>query len=229
MKNLFFKLFVILIGVLIAAAVALTFTLDSIVKSNIERISSELLDTEVTVDRVNISILGRSGSIQGFHIANPEGFEEGTALQIKSVNLEIDPVSLLFNPVIVRLVEIEELELSYQLTARGSNLGRLAGNLPDPDEADDDARQIIIERLLMENTELEIRVPLEDVEPLHVSLDRFEQTDIGHDVENDLNNTMRILFDILLSEVESQARAKLIEEGGTRILDEIEGFLRDLF
>jgi len=229
MKNLFFKLFVILIGVLIVTAVVLSFTLDSIVKSNIERISSELLETEVTVDRVHISIFGRSGSIQGIHIANPEGFEEGTALQIKSVNLEIKPGSLLFDPVIVNLLEIEELELSYQLTARGSNLGRLAGNLPGPDEVGDEGRQVIIERLLMENTELEIRVPMEDVEPVYVSLDRFEQTDIGHDVNNDLENTMRILFDVLLSEIESQARSKLIEEGGTRILDEIEGLLRDLF
>ena len=229
MKNLFLKVLVITFGVLIAAAVVLTFTLDSIVKSNIEDISSELLDTEVTVDRVRISLIGRSGSIQGIHIANPEGFEEGTALQIKSVNLEVNPGSLLFDPVIVNLLEIQKLELSYQLTPRGSNLGRLADNLPDPEEADDDARQLIIQRLLMENTELDIRIPLEDVEPVYVSLERFEQADIGQDVDNDLENTMRILFEILLSEVESQTREKLIKEGGTRILDEIEGFFRDLF
>ena len=229
MKNLFLKFLVITFGVLIAAAVILTFTLDSIVKSNIEDLSSELLETEVTVDRVRISLLGRAGSIQGLHIANPEGFEEGTALQFTSMNLEVSAGSLLSGPVIVNLLEIEELELFYQLSARGSNLGRLAGNLPDPDETGVEGRQIIIERLLMENTELEIRVPMENMEPVHVSLERFEQTDIGRDVNNDLEATMTILFDELLSEIESQARNKLVEEVGSGILDEIEGFLRDLF
>ncbi len=223
------KILLILIGVVIAAAVALTFTIDSIVKSNIERISSELLDTDVTVDRVQISILGWSGSIRGLHIANPEGFEEDTALQIKSVNMEIDPLTLLFDPVNIKHLEIEEMELSYQLTARGSNLGRLAGNLPAPDEAGDDGRQVLIDRLLMDNTILEVRVPLEDMEPVRLTLDRFEQTNIGHDANNDLKAILQILFDILLDEVERQARAKLVEEGGSRILDEIEGFLRDLF
>jgi hypothetical protein len=125
--------------------------------------------------------------------------------------------------------EIEELELSYELTRSGSNLGTLAGNLPPADEAGDDGRRLIVERLLMENTELEIRVPLEDMETVRISLDRFEQTDIGHDGNNDLEATLQILFDVLLSEIESQARDKLIEEGGSRILDEIEDFFRDLF
>ncbi len=229
MMKTIFKISTALLGLLLISAIILTFTLDSIVKSNIERVSSDLLDTEVTVESVRLSLLSGSGSISGIQIANPDGFDGETALRIKSVRTEMDPSLFLSDPVVVKLIEIEELELSYELTSRGSNLGTLAGNLPPQDETGTDGRQIVIDRLLMDNTRLEVRVPLEDMEPVQLTLDRFEQTNIGHEENNDLETTLQILFEVLLDEVESQARAKLVEEGGSRILDRIEDFFRDLF
>jgi hypothetical protein len=229
MKRSFLKIIAVFLGLLLIAAIVITFTLDRILKSNIEQISSEILATEVTVDRVSISPLSGTGTIRGLRIANPEGFEDETALQIKSVHMELNLSSLLTEPVIVHLVEIEELDLSYQIGRSGSNLGKLGSNLSSHTETAGEGRQVIIERLLMDNTQLEIRVDLDDIEPVHLILDRFEQTNIGHDENNDLEDTLKILFEILLDEVESQSRAKLIEEGGSRILDEIENFFRELF
>ena len=67
------KFILIPAGVLILIAVILTFTIDSIVRSAIESRGSDILQTELSVDNVSISLLSGSGSIEGLSIANPDG------------------------------------------------------------------------------------------------------------------------------------------------------------
>ena len=59
------KFILIPAGVLILIAIILTFTIDSIVRSAIESNGSDILQTELSVDNVSISLLSGSGSIEG--------------------------------------------------------------------------------------------------------------------------------------------------------------------
>lgn len=68
-----FQVLVALIVIFAIGALVLSFSLDGIVKSNLEDTTSEMLDTAVEVNEVGISILDGSGTIDGFIIHNPQG------------------------------------------------------------------------------------------------------------------------------------------------------------
>ncbi len=230
MKRLF-KIAVYTFVAIIVIVFGLSLTLDSIVKSNIESTGSELLHTNMTVDRVSLSLFQRHGSLNGIQIENPEGFESGDALRIHSINIRMNPFSLLAGTVVIEELEIQNLEIFFQLWATGSNLGRLRSNLqeqvPEPD--DTDTRNIIIDRFLMQETSLTVHVDVEDVDPFTATLSQVERTGIGRDEETDLNGVMKIVLDEILREAAREGRNIMLREGGRRLLDQAEDAIRNLF
>jgi hypothetical protein len=72
------------------------------------------------------------------------------------------------------------------------------------------------------------KVDIAEIEPVYFTLERFEQTGIGTG-ENGLRPVLKTVYEMILDEVESQARARLVEEGGARLREEIESLFRDLF
>lgn len=231
MRNPVLKIVGFIAAIAIILVVALTLSIDYIIKSNIETTGSEVLQTELTVDNVSLSIFRGTGSISGIKIANPEGFEEGDALTVLSVDLRMKPFSIFSNTVIIEELEIQNLEILYRLQPGGSNLGTLNQNLqshiPDPDETADIF--VVIDRFLMEETSLTISIDIEDVEPVTATLDRVEITGIGRDEATDAAEAMRIILEAILTEAAREGRNRLIEAGGRRLLDEAEDALRDLF
>jgi hypothetical protein len=226
-----FKIVVYLIVALILLTFGLTLTLDSIVKSNIESTGSELLQTDMTVDRVSLSLFQRHGSLNGIQIENPEGFESGDALRIHSIDIRMNPFSLLSGTVVIEELEIQNLEIFFQLKATGSNLGRLRSNLQEqvPETGDTATKNIIIDRFLMQETSLTVHVDVEDVEPFTATLTQVERTGIGRDEETDLNGVMKIVLDEILQEAAREGRNIMLREGGRRLLDQAEDAIRNLF
>ena len=73
---------VIVVVLLIAAGVGtwyLLSNLDSIVKAAVEKVGSDVTGTEVTLDNVEISLTSGKGSLLGFRMTNPSGFEADEA------------------------------------------------------------------------------------------------------------------------------------------------------
>ncbi|MCC5914043.1 MAG: AsmA family protein [Balneolaceae bacterium] len=205
-----------------------SFSLNQMIKSQIEEAASEMTGTEVTIDRLSLSLLGGTGSVSGFTIANPEGFDGDHALSIESATLRMEPRALFSDPVVVKSVEIEELSISYQLSTSGTNFGQIRSNLEDH-TADQEGRDLIIERLLMEETTATLSVDGADLDQLEFTLSRIERTDIGREGDRSLETTLMELLTIILSEVDDEVIDQIREEAGSRILDEIEGLLDGLF
>jgi len=231
MRNRALKVGVFFLVLVIIFVIALTLSIDRIVKSNIEKTGSEILQTEVTVDNVSLSIFRGTGSINGFNIANPEGYEEGNAFTVLSVDIKMKPFSIFSNTVVIEDLVIQNLEVFYRLQPGGSNIGTLNQNLqshiPDPDETTDIF--VIIDRFLMDETSLTVSIDIEDVEPVTATLPRVEITGIGRDEATMASEAMSIILEAILTEAAREGRNRLLEEGGRRLLDEAGDVLRDLF
>lgn len=231
MKKRVLKIVGFIVLLIILSVLFLTLSIDYIVKSNIETTGSEVLQTQLTVDNVSISIFRGTGSIQGIKIANPDGYEEGDALTVLSLDLKMKPLSIFSNTVVIEDLEIQSLEILYRLQPGGSNLGTLNQNLqshvPDPDKTTDVF--VIIDRFLMEETSLTISIDIEGVEPVSATLPRVEHTGIGRNEETEAAEAMKIILESILTEAAREGRNRLIEEGGRRLLDEAGDALRDMF
>ena len=155
------KTLISVVFLLLLAGGGLFFYLDSIVKSGIEVVGSNLLGTAVTVDSVSLSPLSGQGSISGLRVENPEGFESQYAFELDSVLVSIDVNSVFTDAAEIESIVIMQPVITYETKIASDNIRTLLDNLDegdapssDPETEDDSAQQIIIREFRMVGSQL---------------------------------------------------------------------------
>tara|TARA_B110000444_G_scaffold239679_1_gene254309 strand:- start:1375 stop:2112 length:738 start_codon:yes stop_codon:yes gene_type:complete len=155
------KILISVVFLLLLVGGGLFFYLDSIVKSGIEVVGSNVLGTAVTVDSVSISPLSGQGSISGLRVENPEGFESQYAFELDSVLVNINVNSIFTDVAQVESVTIMQPIVTYETKITSDNIRTLLDNLSEGEvessdvetEADSD-QQLIIREFRMVDPQL---------------------------------------------------------------------------
>lgn len=130
------KTLISLLVVLVLAVGVAFFYIDSIVKSGIEIVGSEVLGTKVTVSSVSISPLNGKGTISGLTIANPEGFTSKNIMQLGEVTVALNIGSLTSDVIEIAEVTVIEPLITYETKITTDNMRALLANLPSTSESD---------------------------------------------------------------------------------------------
>ncbi len=129
MKKLIVRLLLIAI-VLVVLAVGLgIFFLGSIVKAGVEKVGPSVTGVPVKLDSASVSLLGGSSTLKGFVLGNPEGFKSTEAIKVGTVAVAVVPKSIFADKVIIHSIKVEAPEISYELSLKGSNLGKILDNV----------------------------------------------------------------------------------------------------
>ena len=123
-----FVIFVIVIALVAIAGV--TYYLDSIAKKAVEYGGSKALGVTTTVNKLHISLLDGSSSLDGFTIANPKGFSDENFMEITQAKVAIDIHSLLSDTVHIAGISLSGLQLSLEQSSQSSNVKSLLANIP---------------------------------------------------------------------------------------------------
>jgi len=231
MKNKFIKITAILVVALIILIVGVTLSIDRIVKSTVESIGSDMLQTSLTVDNISISILNGSGSIEGLRISNPEEFGEGDALVIESIYLELDIVSLLTDTTIVKQVTVNKMNATYKLQGTKSNFGRLMENMEQYSPAAEDEADsgLIIDYLLIDESSLVVDANIEALETITVNIPKAERRGIGREGNASVAATMKKSLGLILGRVAEKVTEALRDQGVDQLLDKAGDAIKNLF
>jgi len=108
--------------ILITALIVVIVYANTIVGSAIERAGSQALGTDVNVKFVSINPIAGSASISEISIANPQGYSEKNALELKGFSAEIDIVSLFSDVVKIKELRIDEPIVMLEQNVTGNNL-----------------------------------------------------------------------------------------------------------
>jgi hypothetical protein len=221
MKNKALKIVAGLAVVILAAILVITLSLDGMIKSGIEENGSELLQTQVTVDKVNISMFGGSGTIYGFTVQNPEEFSDEPALYIQEASMKVDLWSLITNQIVVNEVVVESPDLLFEQVGMGVNLKKLNDNM---DLASDEPSEtfLVIEYLLIEDAKVTVSSSLDRERTTEVTLAEFSLNDIGRDGNKTVKQSVRQVLKPLFQKAMEEA----LRSGVT---EQLENKVRDLF
>jgi hypothetical protein len=180
----------ILIGVgvlVVIVAVGLFFllgSLDSIVKAAVEKIGSDLTQTKVTLNDVNIEETSGKGVLRGFRVTNPDGFSDDDAFKFDEVSVTIDATTILSDPVVIKEIVIVGPQVVYEFGDRGSNLDRLNENVQSKAGSggggDSEGPKFVIENLFLRDGKVAVQAPLLE-EKISLPLPTIHLTDIGKD------------------------------------------------
>ena len=134
---------------LIAGAVAYLY-LDIGLRRRIENIASNALGTEVSVSGVILSPFSGRGSISELTVANPEGFSTPYAIELSSLDFEVDLDTVFADVIEIHSIVVHEARISYETRLITDNIRTLIDNIPtretDTAAGDGTARKRIIIR-----------------------------------------------------------------------------------
>ncbi len=99
--------------------------LNRIVKTGIEKVGPLVVGVPLTLDDVDISLLGGSFALQGFEVGNPEGFDSPRAAHVGRMRVDAELRTLLSDVVVIPLVEVARPELTVEFSGGTTNFGRI--------------------------------------------------------------------------------------------------------
>ena len=176
---------------IIVAAIAIYFLLNIVVEKGIEKVGSKITQTNVTVEKVSITPFTGVAEIQGFEIANPDGFHTFRAFALKKVRVDINLRSIVSNCVIFEDIAVHSPRATYEASLNGSNIGQIKSNVMSfidgmgKKESDSSSKQekppkmIRIDRFLFEEGTVDFSTTMLKGESLSVPLPEILLQDIG--------------------------------------------------
>lgn len=105
--------------------------LGSIAKAGVEQVGPMVTKTSVKVDGVSLSLFNGSGKIKGFELGNPEGFKTPSAIKVGTVGLSVAPMSVFSDKIVVRSLQVEAPEITFETDLKGNNLSRILANVQE--------------------------------------------------------------------------------------------------
>jgi hypothetical protein len=111
--------------VLAAAYVAVALFLDSAVRVGVNTFAPRMTLTRVVLGGVSLSPITGGGTLTDLTVGNPAGWSDNDALRFGRIHVEVAPLSVLGDPIVVRDVVIDEPVFNYETKIVSSNIGDL--------------------------------------------------------------------------------------------------------
>ncbi len=205
--------------VAVGGLIYLNTNLNAIVKSAIEKYGSQITQTDVTVDNVDISLSSGTGKVSGFHLGNPKSFVSARAIDVGSVDIKIDKNTIMGpQPLVIDTITVDSPRVTYEINAAGNaNLKELQNNIgsSSPDKTDEakPSRNVIIKNLYINRGEITISHALLQGQDIKTDLPPIHLTDIGKDGKGVTpEQVAKVVLGAVVREAAQSGQAKVARE-----------------
>ena len=167
--------------------------INTIVKKSVESLGPKITQTPVNLQIVKISLLSGHSEIRGLVVGNPEGFHTDSALKFDTIVIDISPISIFSNKVIIRDILIDGTEITYETSVKGSNVSKIkknietfsssshsqtnkSGELPNDQK---ETKKVQIDTFSLQNGKIRLSAKLLQGKTLDIPLMKVQLNDIG--------------------------------------------------
>jgi hypothetical protein len=138
------RLIVLFILLGVAAYFGVAKSVNSLVKTGVEKGGTHLMEVPVTLADATVSLTSGGGSLSGLRIPNPEGFKSESAITVGNAAISLKPGSLMSSKVVIHQLKVEQPAITYERTLSTSNLDKIMetiqSKVPESDENAEEAR-----------------------------------------------------------------------------------------
>ena len=162
--------------------------LNSIIAQVLEEQGSRVLTTDVAVSGVDISLREGRGTVAGFSVASPDGFDTHHAFTLHEITVDIDLKSVREDPIVIDEIRVQAPVVNAEFLQTGSsNIGELQKNLQQyaessgggGDQKNDDLPRIRIKQFIFEKGRIEVDASALGLEKRSLDLPAIRLDDIG--------------------------------------------------
>lgn len=233
-RNLILAAGAVVLVTAVAGGVWLASSLDSLVKSAIERYGPEITGVSVQVDSVNLSPRDGRGSIKGLRLGNPKGYRTHRALALGEITVVLDPATLADDVIRIREIVVQGADITYEKAGNLTNLEAIQRNVDayarkfggGQPSADRRQKKMIIDRLVIRSSKVNLSSALTAGSSLSVSLPDLHLRDIGKRTNGaTAAEVTRQVINALVSAV-GRAAASGLRKGASGLGDSVRGLFR---
>lgn len=147
------------LALVLAAYLVAAHFLGTIVVKGVNTLGPKLTQTKVELASASLSPFSGSGSLTGLSVGNPKGWSEGRAFYLGKVQVDVQPWSLLGDPIVINEIIIDQPEFAYETTIVSSNIKELlktirgysGGSDPGPAAPGGKSRKFILKKFRLTN------------------------------------------------------------------------------
>ena len=208
-----------LLALIVIVLVAGWLYLEPMVKGVVHKFGTQIVGTEVNLAGFSLHPLDGELEINGFTVANPEGYETPNLLSLGNIFVKVDPKSVLSDTIVVEEVRILKPELTYEMpNFSTSNVQQLQENVArntaksgeaKPVEAKAEepaatesapAKKVIIRKVTVAGGSLSAMTPLQkNTGALTLEMPAIELTDIGDESKSmSISESVTVIFNKIL-------------------------------
>ncbi len=154
---------IILLVIVAAGMWFLYANLGSLVAGIIEREGTKATQTEVTVGSVSIELGDGTAELSRLTVANPQGFSKAPAVTLEDFAIELDPMAVTNNPLVIRRIAVDGARLLIEQQGARNNLKTILDSLERQASAEPaakaDERKLVIDRFEIAHAGATLKVP----------------------------------------------------------------------
>ncbi len=206
-KKIIISIVAVLFIVVIVSGIVFFANLNTIAKAGIEKVLSYVLQVDVSLQKVKVSLLGGSVKLKGLVIGNPEGFKTEKAFSVDEVTVKVDIKSFATDEPNIKLISIKSPEITLEQGFKGSNLSRLVENASrlESEEAEEapegSQKNVRIGEVIVDGAQIALSAPVLRGKEISFPLPRIELNDIGGEKEPvSIAEAMEVFFTEILSQ-----------------------------
>lgn len=129
MKKFLGGLVIVLLVLGLGLYLTLNYFLGSIAKAGVNKFGPGITQTKVELKDAKISPISGIGTLSGLTVGNPAGWSQADAFRLGTVHLNVEPMSLFKDQIIINELVIDQPEFNYETKIVASNIGDLLKNI----------------------------------------------------------------------------------------------------
>jgi uncharacterized protein involved in outer membrane biogenesis len=118
-----------LVAIVVIGAMIIFASIDSIIKEVVESVGPKMTQTEVKLDKVELSTTSGTGRLSGLLIGNPKGFSTPTAMQLGEIGITLDIATLAQDTIVIKSILIRAPQITYEYGPSGGNIETIKKNV----------------------------------------------------------------------------------------------------
>ena len=195
------KIFISLVAIILLAVGAVWLSLESIVKTVVNKYGSEITGTEVKLGGFQFSPLNGTASVSRLTVANPKNYKSPYLFDLGSINVKVDVKSLTTDTIVIEEINIQKPVITYEMRSlTQNNIKQIQENISkntasavkeeqktaaEPKKSAEQkaaSKKVIIKKVIVAGGEIKAETPLEGkAAALDVKLPEITLKDIGQD------------------------------------------------
>jgi AsmA family len=156
------RVIAILASIVVVVGVVAYLGIDAIVKSAVEKESTDSLKLSTTLSSARLSLLGGKVNLNELRIASPKGFSAPHMLEVGNIGLGVRYSQLRQNPIHVQSLTIDRPKLVIEQSNGALNFKKAADGMP-PSKPSEKPTKLVIDELKVENAQVIIHPGLPGV------------------------------------------------------------------